>query len=137
MTHKEEQIDKISLWKRGHELNDPDMVAIVEEYNLHLWKVPKEQHTIEYCDGIYHKIVGNDGHGYYKTYGRGVPWSAVYARGSGPSQSLAAPSFIDEITQRVTQDVESRFTTTIKNLMTCVLFLESQSVAGSTNLREV
>ncbi|XP_028078514.1 uncharacterized protein LOC114280353 [Camellia sinensis] len=127
----------MSLWKRAHKLNDPDMVAIVEEYNLHLWKVPKEQHTIEYCDGIYHKIIGNDGHGYCKTYGRGVPWSAVYARGSSPSQSLAAPSFIDEITQRVAQDVESRFTTTIKNLTTCVLFLESQSVAGSTSLREV
>ncbi|THG04917.1 hypothetical protein TEA_005735 [Camellia sinensis var. sinensis] len=51
----------------------------VQEYNVHLWKVPKEQHSIEYCDGIYHKIVGNDGHGYRKTYGRGVPWSAMYA----------------------------------------------------------
>ncbi|CAL5423382.1 unnamed protein product [Camellia sinensis] len=137
MTHKGERIDKMSLWKRAHNLNDPDVVAIVEEYNAHLWKVPKEQHTIEYCDGIYHKILGKDGHGYCKTYGRGVPWSAVYARGSGPSQSLAAPSFIDEITQRVTQDVESRFTTMIKNLTARVLFLESQGMAGSMSLREV
>ncbi|XP_028087841.1 uncharacterized protein LOC114288519 isoform X1 [Camellia sinensis] len=137
MTHKGERIDKMSLWKRAHNLNDPDVVAIVEEYNAHLWKVPKEQHTIEYCDGIYHKILGKDGHGYYKTYGRGVPWSAVYARGSGPSQSLSAPSFIDEITQRVTQDVESRFTTMIKNLTARVLFLESQGMAGSMSLREV
>ena len=52
-------------------------------------------------------------------------------------KSLAAPSFIDEITQRVTQDVESRFTTTIKNLTACVLFLESQGVARNMNLREV
>ncbi|CAL5337060.1 unnamed protein product [Camellia sinensis] len=126
MTYKGERIDKMSLWKRAHNLNDPDVVAIVEEYNVHLWKVPKEQHTIEYCDGIYHKIVGKDRHGYCKTYGRGVPWSAVYARGSGPSQSLAAPSFIDEITQRVTQDVESRFTTTIKNLTARVSLLECQ-----------
>ena len=92
---------------------------------MHLWKVPKEQHTIEYSDKIYHKIVGKDGHEYCKTYGRGAPWSAVYARGSGPSQSLAAPSFIDEITQRVTQDVEARFTSMIKNLTARVLFLES------------
>ncbi|CAL5343116.1 unnamed protein product [Camellia sinensis] len=41
-------------------------------------------------------------------------------------RSLAAPSFIDEITQRVTQDVESRFTTMIKNLTARVLFLECQ-----------
>ncbi|CAL5353229.1 unnamed protein product [Camellia sinensis] len=137
MTHKGERIDKMSLWKRAHNLNDPDVVAIVEEYNAHLWKVPKEQHMIEYCDGFYHKILGNDGHGYCKTYGRGVPWNAVYARGSGPSQSLAAPSFIDEIAQHVTQDVESRFTTMIKNLTARVLFLESQGMAGSMSLREM
>ncbi|CAL5343042.1 unnamed protein product [Camellia sinensis] len=52
-------------------------------------------------------------------------------------RSLAAPSFIDEITQRVTQDVESRFTTMIKNLTARVLFLESQGMAGSMSLREV
>ncbi|CAL5404162.1 unnamed protein product [Camellia sinensis] len=51
-------------------------------------------------------------------------------------RSLAAPSFIDEITQRVTQDVESRFTTMIKNLTARVLFLESQGMAGSMSLRE-
>ncbi|CAL5406509.1 unnamed protein product [Camellia sinensis] len=43
----------------------------------------------------------------------------------------------DNITQRVTQDVESRFTTTIKNLTARVLFLESQGVAGSMSLREI
>ncbi|CAL5343114.1 unnamed protein product [Camellia sinensis] len=52
-------------------------------------------------------------------------------------RSLAAPSFIDEITQRVTQDVESRFTTMIKNLTARVLFLESQGMAGSMSLREM
>ncbi|GMP93808.1 hypothetical protein CsSME_00043500 [Camellia sinensis var. sinensis] len=114
--------DKMSLWKRAHNLNDPDMVAIVEEYNTHLWKVLKEQHSIEYCDGIYHKIIGKDGHGYCKTYGRGVPWSAVYVRGSDLSQSSTAPSFMDEITRCVIQDVESRFTTTIENLTARVLF---------------
>ncbi|GMP53930.1 hypothetical protein CsSME_00019243 [Camellia sinensis var. sinensis] len=104
MTHKGEWIDKISLWKRAHDLNDPDVMAIVvclwfksfytyfsfykhcpyvlkmyEEYNAHLWKVPKKQNTVEYCAGIYHKIFGKDGNGYCKTYGRGVPWSAMYA----------------------------------------------------------
>ncbi|CAL5332008.1 unnamed protein product [Camellia sinensis] len=29
MTHKGERIDKMSLWKRAHNLNDPDVVAIV------------------------------------------------------------------------------------------------------------
>ncbi|CAL5371195.1 unnamed protein product [Camellia sinensis] len=30
MTHKGERIDKMSLWKRAHNLNDPDVVAIVD-----------------------------------------------------------------------------------------------------------
>ncbi|CAL5438929.1 unnamed protein product [Camellia sinensis] len=136
MTHKGEQIDKMSHWKRAHNLIDPDVMAIVEEYNAHLWKVPMEKHTIEYCDGIYNKIVGNDGHGYYKTYGRGMRRSTVYAKGSGPSQSSTVTSFIYEITRSVTQDVESRFNTTIENLTARVLFLESHGVARSISVRE-
>ncbi|CAL5338510.1 unnamed protein product [Camellia sinensis] len=54
-----------------------------------------------------------------------------------PSLSSAAPSFIDEITQCATQDIESRFATTIENLPAHVLFLGSQGVVGSKSSREV
>ncbi|THG08410.1 hypothetical protein TEA_015068 [Camellia sinensis var. sinensis] len=58
-------------------------------------------HIVPSQNAIFHELVGHDGHGYCRTYGRTVPQRVVYKDGIGPSQSKPQPSTIVQITQQV------------------------------------
>ncbi|KAF5931669.1 hypothetical protein HYC85_027840 [Camellia sinensis] len=74
---------------------------VKDEFNRQLSMLPEDGRTLEARNAIFHELIGHDGHGYCRTYGRIVPRRAVYKDGAGPSQSTPQPSTIDQITQKV------------------------------------
>ncbi|CAL5352520.1 unnamed protein product [Camellia sinensis] len=87
--------------------------------------------TEEVQDKIFHNLVGKDGHGYCKTYGIGVPRSAVYKKDVSPSQASSS-STVEEITQQVrqtvTEEIEQRLTVEIEQRVTEKLKAEFEQV---------
>ncbi|KAL7180914.1 hypothetical protein ACSBR1_039889 [Camellia fascicularis] len=94
MTSKGESTDKMNVWLMTRRVDDPE-----DEFNRQLSMLPEDGRTLEARNAIFHELIGHDGHGYCRTYGRIVPRRAVYKDGAGPSQSTPQPSTIDQITQ--------------------------------------
>mgnify|MGYP003702506259 CR=1 FL=1 len=87
--------------------------------------------TEEVQDKIFHNLVGNDGHEYCKTYGIGVPRSAVYKKDVSPSQASSS-STVEEITQQVgqtlTQEIAQWLTFKIEQRVTEKLNVEFEQI---------
>lgn len=63
-------------------------------------------------------MLGEDGHGYCKTFGAGVPPSVVYSQSSCSSHAASSSSTTNEITRQVreaTQEIEQRLTVEIEH----------------------
>ncbi|KAH7849082.1 hypothetical protein Vadar_012749 [Vaccinium darrowii] len=116
-----EAIDKMSVFMKTHDLNDPDVKEFVDDYNDRLSQIDEPLQTIEIRDKIFHQVFGEDGHGYCLTYGTGVPRSAVYKKNAGLSEASSA-STIDEITRQVHEklsgEIEQRLTIEIEQRLT-------------------
>ncbi|KAI8538651.1 hypothetical protein RHMOL_Rhmol09G0121200 [Rhododendron molle] len=68
-----------------------DVKAVLKEFNQKvLGEIPESLQTTEVRDKIFHKVLGKDGHGYCKTYGAGVPRSAVYGQSSRLSHASSS-----------------------------------------------
>ncbi|THG17990.1 hypothetical protein TEA_011606 [Camellia sinensis var. sinensis] len=89
MSNKGESTDKMNVWLMTRRVDDPE-----DEFNRQLSMLPEDGQTLEARNAIFHELIGHDGHGYCRTYGRTVPWRAVYKDGARPSQSTPQPSTI-------------------------------------------
>ncbi|KAI8535308.1 hypothetical protein RHMOL_Rhmol10G0164100 [Rhododendron molle] len=101
-----------------------------------LLKIPESLQTTEVRDKIFHKVLGDDGHGYCKTYGAGVPRSAVYGRSSCLSHASSS-STLNEITSQVreaSQENEQRLSIEIEQWLSSEI---EQSLTGEIEQRLV
>ncbi|KAI8552073.1 hypothetical protein RHMOL_Rhmol06G0236100 [Rhododendron molle] len=116
MSANGENTDKMSVFIKTRDENDPDVKAVVEEFNQNLAEIPESLQTIEVRNKIFHDVLGEDGHGYCKTYGSGVPRSAVYGQSSRSSHASSS-SNLNEITRQVreaTQEIGQRLSSEIE-----------------------
>ncbi|KAL7222123.1 hypothetical protein ACSBR1_023935 [Camellia fascicularis] len=70
--------------------------SIQDEFDRQLSMLPEDSRTIEARNAIFHELIGHDGHGYCRTYGRIVARSA----------STPQPSTIIQITQQVRAELK-------------------------------
>ncbi|KAG5565747.1 hypothetical protein RHGRI_001610 [Rhododendron griersonianum] len=115
MSANGENTDKMSVFIKTRDENDPDVKAVVEEFNQNLAEIPESLQTTEVRNKIFHDVLGEDGHGYCKTYGAGVPRSAVYGQSSLSSHASSSSNH-NEITRQVreaTQEIEQRLSSEI------------------------
>ncbi|KAH7853339.1 hypothetical protein Vadar_001364 [Vaccinium darrowii] len=95
-----ENTDKMSVFAKTRDENDPDVQSVLEQFTEHLADIPESLQTTEVRDKIFHEVLGEDGHGYCKTFGAGVPRSAVYGQYSSSSHASSS-SIANEITRQV------------------------------------
>ncbi|KAF7132692.1 hypothetical protein RHSIM_Rhsim09G0115800 [Rhododendron simsii] len=107
--------NKMSVYLQTRRQDNPEVKEIMTEYNRQVELLSEDERTIEARDRIFHSIVGKDNHGYCRTYGGGVPWSSVYKKNSGPSQTIN-PSSMAEIEQRIEARLIERFTSQFEKL---------------------
>ncbi|XP_028114042.1 uncharacterized protein LOC114312063 [Camellia sinensis] len=126
-----ESTNKMSVFMKTRMITDPDVKLFLDEYNEQLSMIDEPLRTEEVQDKIFHNLVGKDGHGYCKTYGIGVPRSAVYKKDVSPSQASSS-STVEEITQQVrqtvTEEIEQRLTVEIEQRVTEKLKTEFEQV---------
>lgn len=80
---------------------------IQDSYEEKLRQEPEEnQNLTSVKDRIFHTLMGDDGHGYCRTFGSGVPRSLVYPKESNSSQSTT--DLIKEITEQVRQEFQAQ-----------------------------
>ncbi|KAI8572026.1 hypothetical protein RHMOL_Rhmol01G0167100 [Rhododendron molle] len=94
-----------------------DVMAVLEEFNQKvLAEIPESLQTTEVRDKIFHEVLGEDGHGYCKTYGVGVPQSAVCGQSSRLSHASSSSTLNEFIRQvrEATQENEQRLSIEIE-----------------------
>lgn len=97
-----------------------------ESYEEKLRQEPEEnQNLTSVKDRVFHALMGDDGHGYCRTFGSGVPHSLVYPKESNSSQSTA--DLIKEITEQVRQE----FQTQLDQLHARIDFMQSRDSRDS------
>ncbi|KAK9911229.1 hypothetical protein M0R45_035150 [Rubus argutus] len=102
-----EEVDKFSVWKKTRDLADPTVKDFIDSYEEKLRQEPEEnQNLTSVKDRIFHTLMGDDGHGYCRTFGSGVPRSLVYPKESNSSQSTT--DLIKEITEQVRQEFQAQ-----------------------------
>ncbi|CAL5353141.1 unnamed protein product [Camellia sinensis] len=115
--------------------------SIQDEFNCQLSMLHEDGRTLEARNAIFHELIGHDGHGYCRTYGRIVPRRAVYKAGAGPSQSTPQPSTIDQITQKVRaelrdelrEELRAEFSTHLQQMRAEMMALVSQGASVDPN----
>ena len=115
--------------------------SIQDEFNRQLSMLPEDGRTLEARNAIFHELIGHDGHGYCRTYGRIVPRRAVYKDGAGPSQSTPQPSTIDQITQKVRaelrdelrEELRAEFSTHLQQMRAEMMAFVSQGASVDPN----
>ncbi|PRQ50929.1 hypothetical protein RchiOBHm_Chr2g0138651 [Rosa chinensis] len=88
---------------------------------------------------IFHSLMGDDGHGYCRTFGAGVPRSLVYSKESNISQST------DDLVQKITEQVRQEFHLQLQQLHARIHFLQNKDsstesprqVADATSGQEI
>ncbi|CAN1125181.1 hypothetical protein LINPERPRIM_LOCUS31535 [Linum perenne] len=97
-----EEVDKMSVWKKSRSMTNPDVIEAVEMYEDLLSKEPEDQRKlIAVRDRIFHIVMGDDGHGYCRTYGSSVPRHLVYPKPSTLSETTndLLKKLIEEVTR--------------------------------------
>ncbi|THG22276.1 hypothetical protein TEA_017588 [Camellia sinensis var. sinensis] len=136
MTSKGESTDKMNVWLMTRRVDDPE-----DEFNRQLSMLSEDGRTLEAKNAIFHELIGHDGHGYCRTYGRIVPRRAVHKDGAGPSQSTPQPSTIDQITQKVRaelrdelrEELRVEFSTHLQQMRAEMMALVSQGASVDPN----
>ncbi|KAM7501251.1 hypothetical protein LguiB_000155 [Lonicera macranthoides] len=67
--------------KNGGPIN-PETQAVIAEMESRRDAVPEEERTPEFIDGVFTQVVGPDGHGCVRTYGKGVTPQVVFGKGN-------------------------------------------------------
>ncbi|THG22192.1 hypothetical protein TEA_002952 [Camellia sinensis var. sinensis] len=136
MTSKGESTDKMNVWLMTRRVDDPE-----DEFNRQLSMLHEDGRTLEARNAIFHELIGHDGHGYCRTYGRIVPRRAVYKDGAGPSQSTPQPSTIEQITQQVRaelrdelrEELRAEFSTHLQQMRAEMMAFVSQGASVDPN----
>lgn len=103
--------------------------SIQDEFNRQLSMLPEDGRTLEARNAIFHELIGHDGHGYCRTYGRIVPRRVVYKDGAGPSQSTPQPSTIDQMRE----ELRAEFSTHLQQMRAEMMALVSQGASVDPN----
>ncbi|CAN1235561.1 hypothetical protein LINPERPRIM_LOCUS4544 [Linum perenne] len=78
-----EQTDKMSVWIKARDKQNPDVAQVIEEFENYLLNEPENQRGLAVVrDRIFHHIMGKDRHGYCRTFGSSMPRSLVYPKSS-------------------------------------------------------
>ncbi|KAM7460850.1 hypothetical protein LguiA_028971 [Lonicera macranthoides] len=67
--------------KNGGPMN-PETQAVIAEMESRRDAVPEEERTPEFIDRVFTQVVGPDGHGCVRTYGKGVTPQVVFGKGN-------------------------------------------------------
>ncbi|KAH7851886.1 hypothetical protein Vadar_017815 [Vaccinium darrowii] len=100
MASNGERLDKMIVFTKTRNSDGPDVIEAA--YNVRVDALLETERTVEARDEIFHSLIGKDSHGYCRTYGGGVPRSAVY--NSRSSSQATGPSLV-EIEQRIKDSV--------------------------------
>ena len=100
------------------------------EYNTLLAEEPEDQRNLTIVkDRIFHKLIGEDGHGYCRTYGTTVPRSLVYTRDvvapAPPNTEELVQKITSEVTEKLTQSFTKQMEDNFRELRERIKFLES------------
>lgn len=110
MQQKGEPTDKMTVWLKARNQNDADVIQARMDYQEALDKEPEDQRQLTSVkDRIFHELIGQDGHGYCRTYGSSVPRSLVYPQNpTSPhvSTSELMENINKEVTRRLTEVTE-------------------------------
>ncbi|KAM7507086.1 hypothetical protein LguiA_017539 [Lonicera macranthoides] len=71
--------------KNGGPMN-PETQAVIAEMESRRDAVPEEERTPEFIDGVFTQVVGPDGHGCVRTYGKGVTPQVVFGKGNNSEE---------------------------------------------------
>ncbi|XP_062004726.1 uncharacterized protein LOC133721963 isoform X2 [Rosa rugosa] len=119
-----EPVDKFSVWKKTRDLNDHLVQEFIKSYEKKLRKESEEdQNLTSVKDRIFHSLMGDDGHGYCRTFGAGVPRSLVYPKESNISQST------NDLVQRITEQVRQEFQVQLQQLHARIDFLQNKDTS--------
>ncbi|KAM7525533.1 hypothetical protein LguiA_015435 [Lonicera macranthoides] len=71
--------------KNGGPMN-PETQAVIAEMESRRDAVPEEERTPEFIDGVFTQVIGPDGHGCVRTYGKGVTPQVVFGKGNSTEE---------------------------------------------------
>ncbi|CAK9143976.1 unnamed protein product [Ilex paraguariensis] len=102
------------------------------EFDVQFSQYDESDRTPALRDQIFHKLFGEDGHGYCKTYGTDVPRSLVYQKDKCSSDA-PNPAFIEKICHTVCEKLELKIKAEFDKVHARIGVLESQAdnVGGS------
>ena len=81
------------------------------DYQEALDKEPEDQrHLTSVKDRIFHHLIGNDGHGYCRTYGSSVPRSLVYPHDPVVRNNTSESELVEKISTKVIEEVTKKLT---------------------------
>ncbi|KAH7852828.1 hypothetical protein Vadar_029773 [Vaccinium darrowii] len=100
----------MTVFTKTRNSDDPDVIEAA--YNVRVVALLETERTVEARDEIFHSLIGKDSHGYCRTYGGGVPRSAVYnsrssSQATGPSLAEIEQQ-VDKIKTHMLEYMESR-----------------------------
>ncbi|XP_062012637.1 uncharacterized protein LOC133729171 [Rosa rugosa] len=122
----------MNVWKKARDQSKPEVVQVIEEYEKRLLLESEDQRNLKVVkDRIFHELIGEDGHGYCRTYGSGVPRRFIYP--------LAPSSYetTDDLIQKVTESVSKKFQDKLNMLQARIDFLENKEGRGTDQIGQV
>ncbi|KAL6141937.1 hypothetical protein ACLB2K_060223 [Fragaria x ananassa] len=123
MEQSGEESDKFSVWKKARKKSNPEVAQVIHEYNrkLLLVRPVEDQKLTAIKDRVFHDVIGEDGHGYCRTYGSTVPHNLVYPQ--EPLETAGSNDLIAKITEEVTEKLKESFD---KKLEDAIKMLQAQ-----------
>ncbi|KAL6176539.1 hypothetical protein ACLB2K_053172 [Fragaria x ananassa] len=123
MEQSGEESDKFSVWKKARKESNPEVAQVIHEYNrkLLLVRPVEDQKLTAIKDRVFHDVIGEDGHGYCRTYGSTVPRNLVYPQ--EPLETAGSSDLIAKITEEVTEKLKESFD---KKLEDAIKMLQAQ-----------
>lgn len=99
-----------------------------DSYEEKLRQEPEEnQKLTSVKDHVFHALMGDDGHGYCRTFGSGVPRSLVYPKESNSSQSTV--DLTADLVKEITEQVRQQFQTQLDELHARIDFMQNKDSA--------
>ncbi|KAL6225623.1 hypothetical protein ACLB2K_004472 [Fragaria x ananassa] len=123
MEQSGEESDKFSVWKKARKESNPEVAQVINEYNrkLLLVRPVEDQKLTVVKDHVFHDVIGEDGHGYCRTYGSTVPRNLVYPQ--EPLETASSNDLIAKITEEETEKLKESFN---KKLEDAIKMLQAQ-----------
>ena len=87
------------------------------------------EQTPDIRDKVFHDVVGEDGHGYVRTYGSGVVWSDVYGQASTSSQ-VSADLERKRMRQELREELREEFRDEINDMRQQLDLIRSRQEEG-------